>query len=386
MGRRAKDETITVSDGLYLKQSKGVFHCYFRLAGKQFRRSTKTSDLPTAKLKALQWHRDAQRKADAGEDVEVVSFARLKRSYLEHIKHQNKHDHHAAAIERHFLPFFSKFDDISRIRKADILDYMKFRNAQGEKAPTPQTINRENTVLRQMLRYAVDRGWLKTAPTITNESERLTWRRRRHFTLEEYRMLYRTARKRIHELAGNPLTKRQYEQRTLLLDYILLLANTGLRVDEAKTLIWRNVDWENKSLLLEHAGKTKSTRRVLMREGAVNALRRIQDRRMAYLTKTNAPFRQTEKIVALPNGTSVASFKKGFNELLAACGFKYHSIFEKHALTSLRHTYATFRLTTRSGARASVRALAKQMGTSEKMIERHYGHDVVEDYRDELVG
>jgi len=91
----------------------------------------------------------------------------------------------------------------------------------------------------------------------------------------------------------------------------------------------------------------------------------------------------------LADGTVVVSLKKGFNELLSACGFTYESIIEKHALTSLRHTYATFRLTTRSGnrasVRASVRALAKQMGTSEKMIERHYGHDVVEDYRKELV-
>ena len=107
---------------------------------------------------------------------------------------------------------------------------MKFRSAQSEQAPTPQTINRENTVLRQMLRYAVDRGWLKVAPTITNESERLTWRRRRHFTFEEYRKLYRTAQKRIRQLKDNPLTKRQYEQHKLLLNYIILLANTGLRV------------------------------------------------------------------------------------------------------------------------------------------------------------
>mgnify|MGYP006295128455 CR=1 FL=1 len=86
MGRRAKDETIVVSDGLYLKDMDGVFHCYFRLNGKQFRKSTKTNDLATAKLKSLQWFRDAQRKADAGETTEVVSFTRLKRSYLEHIR------------------------------------------------------------------------------------------------------------------------------------------------------------------------------------------------------------------------------------------------------------------------------------------------------------
>ena len=385
MGRRAKDDTIVVDEGLYLADKDGVFHCYFRLDGKQFRKSTKTGDIATAKLKALQWHRDALRKLEAGGTVEVISFTRLKRSYLEHIRRQPKYEHHLGTIDRHFLPFFVKFDDISKIRKADILDYMKFRNARGENPPTPQTINRENTVLRQMLRYAVEREWLKVSPVIKNESERLTWRRRRHFTFEEYRTLYRTAKRRIKELEGNPLTKRAKQTRDLLLDYILLLSNTGLRVDEAKTLIWRNVDWENKTLLLENAGKTKSKRRVLMREGAVSAIKRIQSRRMKLLEGSGKHLNPNERIVSLPTGQAVGSLKKGFNELLVACGFQYETIKDKHALTSLRHTYATFRLTTRTGNRASVRALAKQMGTSEKMIERHYGHDVVEDYRKELV-
>ena len=123
-----------------------------------------------------------------------------------------------------------------------------------------------------------------------------------------------------------------------------------------------------------------------MRDGAYQTIKRIQDRRLKYLEEKKQAFDVNEKIDSLPNGIAVVSLKKGFNELQTACGFKYKTIFEKHALTSLRHTYATFRLTTRSGNRASVRALAKQMGTSEKMIERHYGHDVVEDYRDELAG
>ena len=100
----------------------------------------------------------------------------------------------------------------------------------------------------------------------------------------------------------------------------------------------------------------------------------------------NAALDLNDKVIALPDGTAVRSFKKGFDQLLDASGFRYASVKDKHVLTSLRHTYATFKLTTRSGKRATVRALAKQMGTSERMIERHYGHDVVEDYRAELVG
>ncbi len=45
MGRRAKDSTVEVSEGVYLKMMGDALHCYFRLGGKQFRRSTKTSDL-----------------------------------------------------------------------------------------------------------------------------------------------------------------------------------------------------------------------------------------------------------------------------------------------------------------------------------------------------
>jgi hypothetical protein len=33
-----------------------------------------------------------------------------------------------------------------------------------------------------------------------------------------------------------------------------------------------------------------------------------------------------------------------------------------------------------------MRALAKQMGTSERMIQQHYGHDEISDYEDELRG
>lgn len=386
MGRLASKDAVEIHSGVYLTKKQNFWQCYFRIGGKAFRRSTKTKDFDDAKFIGLGWYKEAVRRFESGEQIEVVAFAKLKRSYLEFIKGQKKYDYHAQTIERHFLAFFAKFQDISKIKRSDILDYLAYRRAKGEKEATAQTINRENTVLRQMLKYAQDRGWLTTAVHIDSLQERYTRRRRRHFTADEYRVLYRTARKRIRELDGIILKTRQREQRQLLLDYILLLSNTGLRVDEAGTLIWRNVDWDNETLLLEYAGKTKSTRRVLMRKGAVIALRRIEARRRAFLEEQGLQWNTNGHIVALANGRRVHSLKKGFNELLEACGFVYEKIEDKHALTSLRHTYATFRLTTKTGKRASVRALAKQMGTSELMIERHYGHDVVEDYREELVG
>ena len=50
----------------------------------------------------------------------------------------------------------------------------------------------------------------------------------------------------------------------------------------------------------------------------------------------------------------------------------------------------TFSWVIRRGANASSSSarlcIEKQMGTSEKMIEKDYGHNVVEDYRHELGG
>jgi hypothetical protein len=55
-------------------------------------------------------------------------------------------------------------------------------------------------------------------------------------------------------------------------------------------------------------------------------------------------------------------------------------------MTSLRHTYATRALTRKSSHKISTHVLALQMGTSERMIRAHYGHDSIEDYRVELRG
>jgi len=79
MGRKANADTIEVIQGLYLSRVGEVYRCYFRLGGKQFRRSTKTGDLGAAKLKALTWYHDAQGRLARGETVESVSFAKLNK-------------------------------------------------------------------------------------------------------------------------------------------------------------------------------------------------------------------------------------------------------------------------------------------------------------------
>ncbi|MDA8575156.1 site-specific integrase [Alphaproteobacteria bacterium] len=161
---------------------------------------------------------------------------------------------------------------------------------------------------------------------------------------------------------------------------VLLLANTGLRVDELKTITWRNIDWDNDYIQLINAGKTRSNRRLLVRKTGMRALERIRERGVRWKLEngSNRELNANELVIATPNAKPINDFKKGFAKLLATAQIAASKSTTKHTLASLRHTYATFRLTKGDGV--TMRMLALQMGTSERMKQRHYGHDNVSDY------
>jgi integrase len=79
-----------------------------------------------------------------------------------------------------------------------------------------------------------------------------------------------------------------------------------------------------------------------------------------------------DKVFLLEDGTETKSLAGTFRNLMRDSGLdKDKTVKEKRTLYSLRHTYAHFALLKE---RMDVYTLAKQMGTSVKMIEMHYGH------------
>ena len=401
MGKREKSTNIEIGEGIYLKRkdADSAWQYYFRLHNKAFRKSTKTRDRARATHIALDHYHDVKDKRKNLMHLERVSFRKLSKNYLELIQSENKYAYHSETIKRHFLPFFKKFDDVSKITNKDILDYIVARQKKADGKVTNQTINRENSVLRQLFQYGIECTYVAKDVKV-KALKNAKSRRRSHFTLEEYEKLLKVSRARANEYnmtENNKKTKKmsakelarltqQHWSRNLLHDVIIILANTGMRVGELATVTWKDINYETHEIQLRHAGKVKSSRRVLMRGYAPVALKRISKRREDYARKNKTKISENEKVQSFPNGIFVKSLKKGFRELIKACGFEYKTTAERHALTSLRHTFATLRLTDTKGIRATTRALAKQMGTSEKMIEQHYGHDDVGDYRYEIIG
>ena len=75
-----------------------------------------------------------------------------------------------------------------------------------------------------------------------------------------------------------------------------------------------------------------------------------------------------------PDGSSVGSYKKGFQKLLDECDLRLDNDGNYRTLYSLRHTYATMRIN-----EVPIYQLAVNMGTSVKMIEEYYSHAQTKD-------
>jgi hypothetical protein len=165
----------------------------------------------------------------------------------------------------------------------------------------------------------------------------------------------------------------------LLRDYILILANTGMRHGtEAENLCWKHISlFEDKGLkYLEMSVTGKTGRRdIICRSGTINYLKRIQSRcpdiagmsfEQLIKSKLAAP------VFRLPDGTASANLRQTFKILMKDTGLlTCPRTGQDRTLYSLRHTYATFSLLNDG---MDVHTLAVQMGTSILMIERHYSH------------
>ena len=82
--------------------------------------------------------------------------------------------------------------------------------------------------------------------------------------------------------------------------------------------------------------------------------------------------RLNEDVFKLRSGETTANLSQTFNNLMRDSGLDAdREVKQRRSLYSLRHTYAHLALLKE---RMDVYTLAKQMGTSVKMIEQHYGH------------
>jgi integrase len=163
--------------------------------------------------------------------------------------------------------------------------------------------------------------------------------------------------------------------RHLLRELVEVLYLTGMRQGtESKNLLWQHIEWyvegAQRYLRIWVSGKT-GPRWLIANHQCIDALKRLQQRQpdIAGLEFDALIAAKVNKhVFRFEDGSQPYEFTAVFRRLLEEMELSKDATGAVRSLYSLRHTYATTELL----AGTDIHILARQMGTSVLMLERHY--------------
>jgi len=374
--------SIQIHKKLRLDKRAGSDNWYARLtlpSGKRLIKTTKTDDLEAAKEVALRLYYEVdariQNKLPATtrkfKDVARHAIHRMEAELEQGVGKQAYKDY-IQVLNKWLIPYFGG-TYIAKLDLAAVTAFDAWRTEQNGKVPAQSTINNHNAALNRVLDEAELNGWIVKSlrPTLLNKGVKTE--SRGSFTVEEYRTIY-TALRSYHKQTSN---EKSVATRETLRNYVLFLANTGVRHGtEALGLCWRNIEWYKRDgeryLAINVGGKTNK-RTAIARDRVVNFLWRqaqlnsrisVADFDELVAAKVDEPVFTTRlgAIATVPN------LNRAFNALLDELGLKTGADDRIRTLYSWRNFYATQDLE----RGVSTHALSRQLGNSTEMIDRHY--------------
>ena len=346
-----------------------------------YRASTKESDVNRATQVALNTYDELYNKVKSGGSLLGKSFKDLFNEWKDaypKITNESRPEYIEWSVNRigaYPLDFFTqvkKNPKVEMLSQRDFDEYYSYRRENSLRngkpfVPSNNTLRKETTLLNQMMAFAFERGYINKElrikrPAPDKES------RRPAFSKSEWKQITEGMRRRVKEGYGAHL-----RDRITLQNYALILANSGIRIGEARNLTWRDVERRSAEddedrILLNVRGKTGS-REVVCNKGTETYFMRLYDFRKLELNAHPAP---NTPVFCHADGRPIQSMRKAFESLLTDLDLVHDSKGNRRTLYSLRHTYATFRLS----EEVSPYLLARQMGTSVEMLEKHYGQVV----------
>jgi integrase len=390
------ENTVHILEGqatLFQRPTSPVWHVRYKAHGKWERQTTKCEDLSAAKQKATDIVVDARFKEKHSLPIvnkRVKSVAKLAIRRLEGLIDSGRgkatYKTYIQAIEKYVIPLLGNHN-IDKIDNAVLAKFEKQRIDLMGRTPSASVINNHNSALNQVFDEALERGYMTKFQVPLLRNDGVKTERRPDFTLDEYKLLYKKMRVWEREARkGNETLLRG-----VLRDYILVLANTGIRAGtEAMNLKWKNIShFEEKGvkyIALHVNGKT-GQREVIARHSTAYYLNRLRCRTEAWADGSFEDFlkkRKDEYVFRVDGKDMTGAFGKMFARLLERYDLLHDTKMGKErTLYSLRHYYATMALTYE---RMSIYTLAKHMGTSVLMIEQHYGHVLLRKKAHQIAG
>lgn len=381
---------------IYRRSDHGPWQAAARVGKRRFRQSLKEESLELAKDMAEEWYLGLRGKLRAGQIVpDERTFGQAADSYLREVRVLAASTRSARYIEileqrmnRHVLPFFGgkPLSSVNRglvqsyrVRRAEeTIARTAIKGVDGTpdvpgKPPARSTMLQEIVIIRQVLKHAEGNGWIKFVPSLSTPYMTQGKRgRRAWFDHDEYAKLRTATRRRIKE-GKRRGWKSEYED---LHDFVVFMANTGLRPDEAWNLEFRDVKIEddyatNETLLvIDVRGKTGTGFCKSMPQ-AVFHFEEVRKRRLEQLVAEGKSAKGIDAL--LPTMKVFPAFRRDlFNKILAEEGLKFDRDGQRRTAYSLRHTYISMRLM----EGANIYQVANNCRTSVEMIQEFYANHI----------
>lgn len=364
--------------------------------------SLKTSDINTAREKAFEHDADVRFRLKHEVPVFNRPFSQIARDYSDFQKQRADAGevsfHRWRVLDSQIRTQLNRYVgtvQINLIGEDRWKSYPIWRQSNGKGRSggrvSEGTVRSEMATFKAIMAYAATKKYVTESQVFKSKLPR-SKARREEFTPAEYRKLHTFARGWIKQAR----TELSTWYRTMAYNFILIMTNTGMRPSEGRNLRWRDVaiktdNQGRKFVILNVRGKGKF--RSLVAAGNVaDYLDRIRSisgatepddfvftinpgkRAEAEAKELEAQAKKgnaTEKDPPRKKGDIARTLYYSLIErLLIESGLQHSSSGSRRSTYCFRHTYATFRLT----EGVDVYFLSKQMGTSVKMIEDHYGH------------
>ena len=394
---------------LYRRERSSIWQCRYRVAGVWQRASTKERKLKDAKEVAKELRLTAEiRKRDnlpvitrKFRDVAKLAVQRMEQKIANGEGKVSFKDY-IRIINDYLIPILGN-RLITNIDHTALVYLDAERTILMERAPSNSTLLSQNAALNVVFDEGILRNFLTELNRPKLEAKGKKSSRHPAFELNELQAVLNN----FEEWVTRGRNDHSKEMRQIMRDYAEMLIDTGARPGkELMNLKWKQINFSmnpklihtgqiemqddgtqeeivlanlNRIVEMTVSGKT-GTRQIIGRQPTVRVLEHIARRVYGVKNSISDPFKD---VVTPNNDDFVLRTKSKKQDVSPAFQHMLERYLEEHNLLydpkteqnrvfySFRHTYATLALT---HDKVPIHTLAKQMGTSVLMIERHYSH------------
>jgi len=275
---------------------------------------------------------------------------------------------------KHWLGFIGKDTKLKELERTDCEDYFYHRKKVSNDKVKQITVQNEQSTINACLKWLhkngethIDGFDFKQLPKLDNGNEAI---RRATFTSEEYIRVVRAAKQ--YSVAEKKLDHTEKLIRTIVRYYILIAANSGLRVGEQRQLRWSDISIER----VKTKGKERTLARIRVR-GATSKVRKSRE----FLCRNGQYFERLKQATKHDDKDALLFSIDGKEAVTKrAVLYHFHKIVELADIEdrdhrdlvpySLRH----FMITQRIMSGLNYRQIADMCGTSVAQIEKTYYH------------